>query len=106
MSSKVAPATLAFSALLAGGLALSVAFASSPSEASDNCKRLPSASLIILVPEGGCDVTDPDKQPKMPGDVTVIRGGIPMIGLDKKATGSVTRSAAPGGPLVIVIRDL
>lgn len=103
MSSKGTPAALAFSALLAGGLILSGAFASSPASASDNCKRLPSASLIILVPEGGCNVTDPDKQPKVPDDVTVIRGSAPLARLDKKATGSVTRHTSVGGPLIIII---
>ena len=93
---------LVLPAVLAGGLAFSAGLASSPAYAKDNCTRLSSASLIILVPEGGCDVTDPDKQPKVPDDVTVIRGGVATADLDKKI--NVTRYGSPRGPLVLVIK--
>ncbi len=94
---------MALSVLLAGGLAIAGA---APAVASDNCKRLPSASLIILVPEGGCDVTDPDKQPKVPDDVTVIRGSAPLARLDRTATSAVKRSfRRSGGPLIIIINS-
>lgn len=98
MPTKAAPLLL-----LASGLFLSAAVVSSPASASDNCKRLQSSSLIILIPEGGCDVTDPDKQPKTPDDVVVIRGGVANADLDQK--NNVTRYGSPNGPLVIVIKS-
>jgi hypothetical protein len=105
MPSKVVPATLASSALLAATIALSATFAA-PASASDNCRRLPSASLIILVPEGGCNVTDPDKQPKVPDDVTVIRGSAPIARSSAKTEQAGTsRRQVAGGPLVIVVNQ-
>jgi hypothetical protein len=73
--------------------------------ASDNCPRLESASLVIVIPEGGCDAADKESVLASAREVKVIRGagrptmaGVAVVGTELRA---VARDYP--GALVIVV---
>jgi hypothetical protein len=85
---------------------LAASFATGHALARDKCPRLESASLVIVIPEGGCDA-DPESVLAAAREVTVIRGaGHPRIIRAASAASDVRVRVFPRkapGALVIVI---
>jgi hypothetical protein len=70
---------------------LAASLASGQALARDNCPRLESASLVIVIPEGGCDA-DAESVLAPTREVTVIRGaGYPKIRAASAGTEQETR---------------
>lgn len=86
---------LGAAALLAASLAAGQALA------RDNCPRLESASLVIVIPEGGCDA-DAETVLAATREVTVIRGpGRARVAA--APSGTAVQAVAPDGSRTIVV---
>jgi hypothetical protein len=88
---------------------LAAALLAGPALARDNCPRLPSSSLVILIPEGGCDA-DASALLEETRGVSVILGRARVdmirtasIGSTSKAQVRVFPQGMRGGASVIFI---
>jgi len=96
---------LGTAALLAGAVVLA-AFLAQPALARDKCPRLPSASLVIVIPEGGCGGTEASIPPSTASEVTVIRGsGLPASVRRSRPEAVVEVSRRAGSRTVVIVVD-
>ena len=91
---------------LAGALMLATTLAG-PAFAADTCPRLPSASLVIVIPEGGCgDAEAASSVLSAASEVTVIRGGgLPASVRKSRREAVVEVSRRAGSRTVVIVVD-
>ena len=92
-------------ALSTAGLAILTAMLTPHSAlAGDSCPRLPSKSLVIVIPEGGCQAATPERV-SAASEVTIIRGpGFPRV-VRKSNSEKVVRRVPgrTGSPSIIIV---